>query len=164
MSPGIISNALTCRRPRCDISSAPASAPSIPSQCLFICRVSPTNRHHQGRLAWVIRRCYAASMRNGVIHSLLLVAVLLAGFGGPAMAYDAALIPDDAHCYSSPADHSQPGSGGEAVHHHHCPAGVVAEDAAVTVSGPMTGGLHQPHPASVLTSYTTAPPTQPPAA
>lgn len=112
-------------------------------------------------------------MRNGVTHLLLLVAALLAGFDGAAMAYDAAPIADDAHCYSSsvtvagepaPDVHSQPGSGGEIVHHHHCPAGMVAEEAAVSARGPMVGCVHQPHAASALLSRATAPPTQPPAA
>ncbi len=112
-------------------------------------------------------------MRNGLIQFMLLIAALLAGVDTPAMAFDnvpATLV--EAHhqtCVevsneSAPDGNSPTGSGSELLHHHHCPAGLIAEDSALSDSGVLARDSHMSRASAALASRATAPPTQPPAA
>lgn len=112
-------------------------------------------------------------MRNGLIQFLLLIAALLAGVDTPALAFDnapATLV--EAHhqtCVEvsnsgSPDDNSPTGSGSELLHHHHCPTGLIAGDAALSGTAVLARDSHLSRASTALTSRATAPPTQPPAA
>lgn len=112
-------------------------------------------------------------MRNVLIQFLLLFAALMAGMDAPAMAYDNAAAPgivDHHHDFVEPADDAVPddnsptGSGSEVLHHHHCPTGLVADDALASASGSKIRDVHVPRIAAALASRSTAPPTEPPAA
>lgn len=112
-------------------------------------------------------------MRNALFQFLLLVAALMAGMDTPAMAYDNAAAPSIVghhHEFVEPAedavpdDNSPAGSGSEVLHHHHCPAGLAADESAVPALGATIRDVHLPRPTAALASRATAPPTQPPAA
>ena len=111
-------------------------------------------------------------MRNGLIQFLLLIAALMAGLDTPAMAHDAVPAGIDAHQHvfaeaaddAAPDDNSPTGSGNELLHHHHCPAGLAADESAVPDSWTPTRDIHLARAATALASRATAPPTEPPAA
>lgn len=112
-------------------------------------------------------------MRNGLIQFMLLIAALFAGVDTPAMAFDnvpGAMV--EAHYQTcvevsndgSPDDNSPTGSGSELLHHHHCPAGLIAEDSALSASAVLARDSHLSRASAALVSRATAPPTQPPSA
>lgn len=111
-------------------------------------------------------------MRNRAIQFLLLIVALLACPDTPAMAYDAVPVGIEAHQHvfaevaddAVPDDNSPTGSGAELVHHHHCPAGLAADESSVTGSWLPTRDVHLSRATAALASRATAPPTEPPAA
>ena len=63
------------------------------------------------------------------------------------------------------SDDSKPvGSGSELPHHHHCPAGLIADEFAVLPPGKYARDGHIMRATIAPASRATAPPTQPPAA
>ena len=112
-------------------------------------------------------------MKKSIIQSILLIVALLACPDTPALAYEnlpagAIYGQQQGYVESSdvgvPDDNSATGSSGELSHHHHCPAGMVAGEAAVPATGLPVRGVHLSRAATELASRATAPPTQPPAA
>lgn len=112
-------------------------------------------------------------MRNGLIQFMLLIAALFAGVDMPAMAFDnAPATMVEAHYQTcvevsnngAPDDNSPTGSGSELLHHHHCPAGLIAEDSALSASAVLARDSHLSRATAALASRATAPPTEPPAA
>lgn len=113
------------------------------------------------------------AMRNSLAQLILLIVALLACPDTPVMAYEnapAGGIYGHQHDYFESSDDAVPdensptGSGGEVVHHHHCPAGLAADDGLVPASASRLRDVHLPRPAAALASRSTAPPTEPPAA
>lgn len=113
------------------------------------------------------------AMRKALVQFLLILAALMAGMDTPAAADSNAAasgIIGHHHDFVEPADDAVPddnsptGSGGEVVDHHHCPAGLVADEGLVSASGSRIRDIHLPRLAAALASRATAPPTEPPAA
>ncbi|WP_144036716.1 hypothetical protein [Sphingopyxis witflariensis] len=111
-------------------------------------------------------------MRFRPIQFMLLIVALLACPDTPAIAYDA-VSPGidvqhrasvDASEDASPDDKSPNGTGSELVHHHHCPAGLVADESPVPGSCLPARDTHLSRTAAALSSRATAPPIEPPAA
>lgn len=112
-------------------------------------------------------------MPKALVQFMLLIAALMAGMDMPAMASDDVSptgIAVHHHGYAEAAedsgrdDNSPTGSGTEALHHHHCPAGMIADAAAVPATWVPTRDTHQSRASAPLASRATAPPTQPPSA
>lgn len=112
-------------------------------------------------------------MRNSVIQLMLLIVALLACPDTPVMAYEnapAGGIYSHQHEFVETAEDAVPdnnsptGSGSEVVHHHHCPAGMIADESAVPDASLPGRDVHLSRAAAVLASRATAPPTEPPAA
>ena len=104
---------------------------------------------------------------------LILVFALVAGtLHAPAMAHGESAHHHADHGETSASDvladeSKSPESSrdaGDSVHHHHCPAAVPARTADMAHSL-MAGGLLLPvHRSAALSSFSQAPPTEPPAA
>lgn len=125
---------------------------------------------------WLLARVGAAK-RLSVKQSLarlILVFVFLAGtLHAPAMAHPASSDHRAAHGdmidLGAHADHhdepaSSPDGATDNLHHHHCPAAVSAGAADVTearVDGEQFLAIHR---AAALSSFSQAPPTEPPSA
>lgn len=112
-------------------------------------------------------------MRNSVIQLMLLIVALLACPDTPVMAYEnapAGGIYGHQHDFIEtaedgvPDDNSPTGSGSELLHHHHCPAGMIADETAVPANGSAPRETPLPRATAALASRATAPPTQPPSA
>lgn len=108
-----------------------------------------------------------------LVQFLLLIAALMAGMDMPAMASDDVSptgIAVHHHGYAEAAedsgrdDNSPTGSGSDALHHQHCPAGMIADAAAVPATWVATRDAHLARATTALASRATAPPTEPPAA
>ena len=112
------------------------------------------------------------AMRNALVQFMLLVAALMACIDAPVMARDNAPASSiDAHHHGYvetsddpvPGDNSSTGSGSEVLHHH-CPAGLIANDALMPAMWSLPRDIFLSRAAAALASRAIAPPTEPPAA
>jgi hypothetical protein len=103
---------------------------------------------------------------------ILLFAFAASTIHAPAVAHENLSSQHDHHSVSAhdaTSDHhsdeepAQEGAG-ESLHHHHCPNALDTNDAGIALGALPDRTLLSRHPATVLTSFSQAPPTEPPAA
>lgn len=114
-----------------------------------------------------------STVKQWFARLILVFAILAGAIHAPAMAHP---DPSDHHAthgsishLDALADHhdaptSSPDGTSENLHHHHCPAAVSAlgaDIAASRIDGKQVLAIHR---AAVLTSFSQAPPTEPPSA
>ncbi|MEQ1494707.1 MAG: hypothetical protein ABL912_02955 [Novosphingobium sp.] len=112
-------------------------------------------------------------MKQLIARLILVVAFFAASVHAPAMAHpeptDHKVVHGSISILDALVDHheapaSSPESTGENLHHHHCPAAVSARSADVAdarIDGEQVLAIHR---AAALTSFSQAPPTEPPSA
>lgn len=113
------------------------------------------------------------SMMQIISRLILAFAFVVSTAHTPAIAHDEPASHHADHKAASAADAimvhhgdtpSSPEGAGESVHHHHCPSALEGQATDVAIGATSGKALRPLQRATVLTSFSQAPPTEPPSA
>jgi hypothetical protein len=115
---------------------------------------------------------YGRRVKHLFARLILVLALVVGTFHAPAIAHSEPEHHHAEHGKTSAPDVLADDSGGpesspdtgDSVHHHHCPAAVAAKTASMTNALLAGSSLRPAHRTAALSSFSQAPPTEPPPA
>jgi hypothetical protein len=118
------------------------------------------------------RRANGSTVQRSIIRVLLILAMLFGGVAVPALASSQSFAPiatieaAEFHCEAAGFDDetSQASADAAGGHHHHCGHGIAVPDIGLAASARSLAVTQLPALTAVLSSYSQAPPTEPPSA